>query len=188
MASWKEKRQQRNLYNRTAHIYDLRYEDEQRSKFTAVLNNLNVDSDSLVLDLGCGTGLLLSKLRGAREIVGLDISREMLHRAKLIVGCIENIHLVLGDADNIPLRCSHFDLVFAITLLQNMPNPSSTLQEIKRITKPNALINVTGLKIHFPEDCFAELLKVSRMKAKFVMEKDNVKCHIAICKKNVEAG
>lgn len=188
MAGWKQKRQQRNLYNRTAHIYDLRYENEQRSKFRAVLNNLNVDSDSLVLDLGCGTGLLLSELRGAKEIVGLDISREMLHRAKRIVSVIENIHLVLGDADHVPLRCSHFDLVFAITLLQNIPNPSSTLQEIKRITKPNASISVTGMKIHFPEGCFAKLLQVSRMKAKFVMEKDNIKCHIAICKKDVEAG
>ncbi len=188
MAGWKQKHQERNLYNQTAHIYDLRYQDEQRSKFRAILNSLNIDTSSSVLDLGCGTGLLLSELRGVREIVGLDISREMLQRAKRSMGGIENTHILLGDADHVPLRSNHFDLVFAITLLQNMPDPSSTLQEITRITKPNASIAVTVMKIHFPEGCFARLLEASRMKVKLVTERDNVRCHIAICKKDVEAG
>jgi ubiquinone/menaquinone biosynthesis C-methylase UbiE len=188
LTGWKQKHRERNRYNRTAHIYDLRYQEEQRSKYKIILNGLNLDPTSSIMDIGCGTGLLLSELRGVKEIVGLDISREMLQRAKRSASSIDNTHLLLADADHAPLRSNHFDLVFAITLLQNMPSPPSTLQEIIRITKANASIAISVMQIHFPEDCFAKLLKASRMRAKLVTEGDNIKCHIAICKKDVETG
>lgn len=184
MAEWKQKRQHMHHYNHTAQIYNTRYTEEQNLKIKAAVENLELNRESFTLDLGCGTGLLLPKIqKTAKNIVGLDISKGML---KEITPCKEhsaNIHLILADADHTPLRNNYFDTVFAITLLQNMPTPLKTLQEAKRITKPNGLIVVTGLKKHFTKHSFTKLLKDAKLKTKLPKRDNNLKCHTAICKK-----
>jgi ubiquinone/menaquinone biosynthesis C-methylase UbiE len=138
----------------------------------------------LILDLGCGTGLLLQKIRDmAKNVVGLDISKGMLEAVNLFVKRSANVHLVLADADHAPFRSGYFDTVFAITLLQNMPNPHNTLQEVKRITKPNASIIVTALKKRFTEGSFLKLLEKANLQPKLLKSDADLKCHIAACKK-----
>jgi len=179
MAGWDQKLNQRSLYNQTAHIYDLRYHDEQQSKIKYILANLDADLHGLVLDLGCGTGLLLQELPIVGEIIGLDLSRCMLKKARNHGKGFERIHFILGDADNIPVRDRYFDTIFGITLLQNMPDPNITIQEIKRVAKTTALIIVTGLKMHFTNESFTKLFQTAELKIKWLKTNHNQKYHIA---------
>lgn len=184
MAEWKQKRQHMRHYNRTAQIYNIRYSEEQKLKIKAAVESLKFKGQSSVLDLGFGTGLLIPEIqKTTKEIAGLDISKNMLKEADPLIKRSLNIHLILADADQTPLRNGYFDIVFAMTLLQNMPNPHQTLQEAKRITKNDALIVVTGLKKHFTEHFFLKLLENAKLKARLLRTDDNLKCHIATCKK-----
>ena len=69
-------------YDLTAEMYDERYAEEQKAKYGAALENVNV-ADGAVLDVGCGSGLFFSN-RGAKAkmVVGVDISRKLLLKAK----------------------------------------------------------------------------------------------------------
>ncbi|UCH32629.1 MAG: class I SAM-dependent methyltransferase [Candidatus Bathyarchaeota archaeon] len=184
MADWEQKREHRNHYNNTADIYDDRYLNEQNAKIETALKHLELKNQGSIIDLGCGTGLLLPKIqRSTRQVVGLDISRTMLRKIELRKKRGANIHLILADADQTPLQQSCFDILFAVTLLQNMPNPLNTLLEMRRIIKADGVIVVTGLKKKYSERRFIKHLKSAGLKAELLETDNNIKCHIAICRK-----
>lgn len=174
-------------YNRIAPIYNALYREEQGLKMEVALDHLELPRRGLILDLGCGTGLLASTaFRGeARIIVGLDTSKGMLSLVDPAVRGAANVHLVLADADHAPFRPECFDAVFALTLLQNMPNPRETLREMSRLAKLDAPIIVTGLKARFAPDSFTRLLKDSKLEARLLETDDCVKCHIALCSRRL---
>jgi ubiquinone/menaquinone biosynthesis C-methylase UbiE len=181
MNEWDKKRALMRRYDLTAHIYDMRYAEEQTAKIEAALEGLKMDAHSLVLDAGCGTGLLFSHVADKAETtVGLDISRKNLLQAKNRAKSLQNIHLVLADADNTPLKDNIFSHVFGITLIQNMPNPAGTLREIRRVAKEDAVIVITGMKKAFTLEKFEELLR----RAGFVIDilkDEGLKCYVAVC-------
>jgi len=182
MSGWNEKRDVMQRYDLTAHIYDMQYAKEQTAKIEAAMENVNMKKQDLVLDAGCGTGLLLKYVANkARTIVGLDISRKILFQAKERAKKFPNIHLIWADADNMPLKENIFDHAFAVTLIQNMPDPLKTLNEVKQVTKDNAVIVVTGLK-KFPVETFEELLQNAGLNI-IALRNENLKCHVAVCTK-----
>jgi ubiquinone/menaquinone biosynthesis C-methylase UbiE len=183
MAAWTEKRRHIRYYDRIAPAYNGLYQEEQRRKMAAALGQVQLPPRGFILDLGCGTGLLASsKIREqARTVVGLDASRGMLSLVDATVKSSRNVHFVLADADHAPFRHECFDAVFAITLLQNMPNPPETLREIRRLAKHDAAIIVTGLKKCFSPDSFIQLLADAKLEAKLLDADAGVKCHIASC-------
>jgi ubiquinone/menaquinone biosynthesis C-methylase UbiE len=160
------------------------YAEEQNLKIRTSVEHLEFGEKEFILDLGCGTGLLIPKIRKmGKTIVALDISRSMLNAVDVRMKHLPNVHFISADADYTPFRKGSFDVIFAITLLQNMPNPHHTLQEMKYIADSNALIIVTGLKKHFSEHSFLKLLRNARLKAELLEANDNLKCHIAVCHK-----
>jgi ubiquinone/menaquinone biosynthesis C-methylase UbiE len=183
MSEWKKKRSIMRRYDSTAQIYDMRYAEEQTAKIEAALEELKIEKPDLVLDVGCGTGILFDYVAEKTEaIVGVDISRKILLQAKKRAKNFQNIHLILADADNIPIRENVFTHVFGITLLQNMPNPTKTLKEIRRVAKENSTIVVSGLKKAFTQREFEEILRYARLKP-VNLKCEGLKCYVAVCTK-----
>jgi len=182
MDEWKQKRTVMRNYDLTAHLYDMRYAEEQAEKIRAALEKVELGGQSYVLDFGCGTGLLFEYIaKKVWMIVGLDFSRKELNEAKKRSRRFGNVHLVLADADYAPFRSGVFTHIFAITLLQNMPNPGKTLNEAKRVAFKNATIVITGLKKRFPLEEFKGILCENGLSIADIMDSDNLKCYIAIC-------
>lgn len=183
MMGWRQKRRYMRFYNSTAHIYDLRYSEEQLLKIGEALESLKLERKSSVLDMGCGTCLLTSKIHSlAGTILCLDVSKSMLREAKSHLRNLPKVHLVLADADNMPFREGYFDVVFAITLLQNMPIPFITLEEMKRVSKHDAQLVVTGLKKCFTDFSFLKLLEKTSLKVEVLRTDEKLKCYVAKCK------
>ncbi|MBX5329279.1 MAG: class I SAM-dependent methyltransferase [Candidatus Bathyarchaeota archaeon] len=186
MSEWDKKREIMHRYDVTAHIYDMRYAEEQKAKFQTAFKNLKMERLGLVLDVGCGTGLLFDSVADRAEIVvGVDLSKKTMLKAKEYAKRFLNVHLVLADADKLPFPEDFFNHVFAFTLLQNMPNPPATLKGIVRVAKAKAVVVVTGLKNVFSRESFEELLRDAGLKVA-VLESENLKCHVAVCKKMVD--
>lgn len=185
MSEWKLKRDSMQHYDITAKSYDEQYAEEQRAKIETALKNVEFNKNSLILDCGCGTGLLFEYVaKKADMVVGLDLSRKILAEAKRRAKAFSNVSLVLADADYQPFRNYAFNHVFAVTLLQNMPNPEKTLAEIFRVAENDAYIIVTGLKKKFSSDDFEGLLRKFGLNLIDISNGDErLKCYVAVCKK-----
>jgi ubiquinone/menaquinone biosynthesis C-methylase UbiE len=182
MWEWKEKRGTMRHYDRQAAIYDVQYLGEQTDKIEDILNSIEFGSNEFVLDLGCGTGFLFQHIaKTIRLLVGLDISSKALREAKKRTKNLSNVALVRADADKTPFPNRVFNKVFAITLLQNTPDPMRTITEMKRIGKPQAIFAVTGLKKKFTQESFVNLLKTARLKVSALKTDQRLNGYIAVC-------
>jgi ubiquinone/menaquinone biosynthesis C-methylase UbiE len=183
VSGWAKKRRLMKRYDLTASIYDLRYADEQKAKIEAALRNTKAKWRGLILDVGCGTGILFDYISGKPEmIVGLDLSKKTLLEAKTRTSekNPHNVHLVQADADNMPFANGVFDGVSAFTVLQNAPNPGKMLKEIKRVAEDEAFFVLTGLKSIFSKSRFERILTKAGLNLEG-FEDDDLKCYVAIC-------
>jgi len=183
MAEWTKKREVMRHYDNSASVYDAQYAEEQNAKMEAALNSTNLNKNSLVLDAGCGTGLLLKHIKSAKLIVDLDISSKILKKAKKSVKQHPKVAVIRADADSTPFQNNVFDATFAITLLQNMPDPLVTLHEMKRVSKDHATIVITGLKKKFPQEAFVKLLHKAGLNVSTMKMNSQINGTIAICRK-----
>lgn len=190
MGGWQKKRSVMHRYDAAASIYDMRYADEQRAKIDAALKHLKTERYGLVLDVGCGTGILFDHVTdNADAIIGLDFSSITLLEAKkrLRARNLANVHLVRADADNMPFGNDVFSHVFAMTIVQNSPKPIETLTEIRRIARNSAIFVVTGLKKIFKKRAFQQALKSGGLKVA-KLEEENLKCYVVVCRKLLPSG
>jgi len=182
MDGWHKKLDVMRRYDATAHLYDMRYAEEQKLKIEAALNNVDVGK-AAVLDVGCGTGVLFDYVADEAAVtVGLDISEKTLLVARDRAKHHDRVHLIRADADNMPLKSHVFDRVFAMTLLQNTPSAVDTLKEIDRVAKEETLVVITGLKKIFSRAVFEQLLKQAGLKRVVTMNK-GLQCYVSVCAK-----
>ena len=186
MDEWNKKRNVMHHYNRIARVYDIQYGDEQKTKIEATLENVSLNKNDFVLDTGCGTGFLFPYIADKVQfLVGIDISQNLLKKAKTHKKRYPNTDVLLADADHLPFQNQTFHTIFVITLLQNIPKPSTTLQEIARVSKNHATIAVTGLKKEFTNDSFLKLLKDAKLRIRKLEIDNHSKDYIAICSQSI---
>ncbi|MEM0232665.1 MAG: class I SAM-dependent methyltransferase [Candidatus Nezhaarchaeales archaeon] len=136
----------RRLYNLTSEFYDELYGYEQEKKSTFVLNFLGNSKFNVILDAGCGTGLITEKLQDKGAfIVGVDFSKGMLHRAKEKLSKVIKMDFVLSDIEYLPFRSKSFDLVLSITVLQNC-NPLRAFKSLSRVLSNDGVMILSYFK------------------------------------------
>ncbi|MGQ0536624.1 MAG: class I SAM-dependent methyltransferase, partial [Methanobacteriota archaeon] len=95
-----------------------------------------------VLDLACGTGLGLAALRrlvGATgEVVGVDVSADMLERAgrRIARAGWRNVRTVLADAASMPFPDSSFDHAVSSYSMNVIPDYAGAIAESRRVVRP----------------------------------------------------
>ncbi|MGB9727122.1 MAG: class I SAM-dependent methyltransferase [Nitrososphaeria archaeon] len=157
---WKHKLDTIKHYNALAKAYDKLYGQEQKMKIDFILKNLDLKNRRKILDVGCGTCILFESLYDEDKIfVGVDISEKILRIGWIKFRDKINLFLVLADAEHLPFRDKVFDTIFTITLIQNLPNPIRSLEEIKRVSSRDAAIIVSGLKSRYTFKEFNTLIK-----------------------------
>jgi ubiquinone/menaquinone biosynthesis C-methylase UbiE len=110
--------------------------------------------DLELADIGCGTGSLTFELaRFARKVVAVDLSREMLRRARAIASerKVANVAFRQGDAMALPLPARSVDAAFCVMVLHFVPDPARVIANLCRITRPGGQIIVVDLVEHHQE-------------------------------------
>src|SRR5215208_5869128 len=87
---------------------------------------------SHVLEVGCGTGAILSGLSGFTSLYGLDIDSDALAACRLHA---PSALLVQGNALQLPHPNKTFDIVYCHFLLLWVNDPVQALLEMKRVAK-----------------------------------------------------
>lgn len=96
------------------------------------LRQFNFKKSDKVLDLGCGDGLNITLLRkkGIKNVVGIDISPELLTLAKK--NNPKNKFLI-GSAQKIPFKAREFDVVLVDSVFHHLMEYPKAVSEIKRV-------------------------------------------------------
>lgn len=104
------------------------------------LSRLLADEPSTVLDIGCGTGRLLSQLLPRypqAALTGLDLAPNMLQQAEhRLAGRAALVH---GDAEQLPFPDQCFDLVVSSSTFQWLEQCDSCFGEVRRVLKDNGV-------------------------------------------------
>lgn len=118
------------------------YERERGRGYHGMIDDLEIAvaepfaRNARVLEVGCGTGLILSRLAPlARRAVGIDLSRGMLARARE-----RGLAVVQGVATALPFADASFDLVCSFKVLAHVPEIDTALREMARVTAPGGTI------------------------------------------------
>lgn len=109
-----------------------------RREKEAVLDAIGPVEGKKVLEIACGTGRFSVMLaeRGA-DVVGLDISAEMLDEARQkarAASVADTVEFLRGDAGRLPFPDDHFDAVFAMRFFHLADTPAEYLSEIRRVS------------------------------------------------------
>lgn len=99
------------------------------------------EEDAKVLLAGVGTGLDLPHLPSQHRYVGLDLTRAMLERSWPRAAHLD-LHLVQGDAQELPFAAASFDCVVLHLILAVVPRPADCLREASRVLRPGGTILV----------------------------------------------
>lgn len=108
------------------------------------IQKMEIRAGERILDLGCGTGWatrLLARLvgdgsEGSGQVVGLDISDEMIRKARATSRDFENVMYVVGPAHEIPWQENYFDKVLSVESFYYYPDQDRTLAELFRVMSP----------------------------------------------------
>ncbi len=127
----------KSAYRRWAPVYDNtfgRFTTEGRRHAVEIINQRN----GRVLEVGVGTGLSLPEYRRELEIVGIDLSPEMLERAQEKVdeeglGNVTGLHEM--DASELTFPTASFDTVVAMYVMTVVPEPEKVMRELARVCK-----------------------------------------------------
>ena len=103
-----------------------------------------------VLDVACGTGILLRQLLALVpnvEAYGVDASADMLVQARVALKGqlhvhVERAQIGTGETANLPYAQETFDLITCTNALHDMPEPAGMLAELKRLLAPGGQLVV----------------------------------------------
>lgn len=131
-----------NEYLYTNHVYDEGNSDYHKELTTQVVgkyvDDLKLDKDSVILDLGCGPGYFLDEMkqRGYTNVVGVTLSPGDIEL------CTEKGHTIKQyDLSFLPQTDGYYDesvdFIFSRHALEHSPYPIFTLMEYNRVLKQN---------------------------------------------------
>jgi demethylmenaquinone methyltransferase/2-methoxy-6-polyprenyl-1,4-benzoquinol methylase len=106
----------------------------------------SVAEDTLVLDLGCGTGRLGSLLAGGARVVGIDLSHRMLIEARRrAVRTGRAMPLVQGSAFRLPFTDGMFGAAVSGFVLRNLDDLPAAFAELHRVLAPGARVALVDI-------------------------------------------
>lgn len=127
-------RQARQYYD----DFSTSYERERGYGYHQMLDDLEVRlteeyaRGARVLELGCGTGLILERIaKVAKEAVGIDLSEGMAERARE-----RGLDVHLGSVTDLPFADESFDLAYSFKVLAHVPDIETAIREAVRVTRP----------------------------------------------------
>ncbi|HET7312851.1 class I SAM-dependent methyltransferase [Salinisphaera sp.] len=131
-------------YTRLARAYDTKWSFYVDATTRSTLSRLNLRAHERLLDIGCGTGVLLHRLSAdhpALQLTGLDPVPDMLRIARHRLA--PDLELCAGWAEALPFMDDRFDVVVCCSMFHCIARPDIALREVRRVLEPDGRLVIT---------------------------------------------
>jgi len=143
--------QHSRIYSDLAGIYDHVFTRVFQRRIEHVVKGLKIPPGAKVLEVGIGTGLSVDAYPAHADVIGIDLSQDMLDKAarKMDPSRYRHIRLQQGDALNLAFADESFDFVTAFHVITVVPDPKRMLEEMVRVCRPGGKIVIIN---HFSSE------------------------------------
>jgi ubiquinone/menaquinone biosynthesis C-methylase UbiE len=118
------------------------YERERHLPYHRMLDDLEVEiveryaRGKQVLEVGCGTGLILDRVAGfASTATGIDLSGGMLAKAAARGLCVAQ-----ASATELPIATASVDVAYSFKVLAHIPDIAGAMREMARVVRPGGYV------------------------------------------------
>nr|AEP40916.1 rebeccamycin sugar 4'-O-methyltransferase [Amycolatopsis sp. FU40] len=128
---------------------------------TQIPLGLDAYRDKRVLEVGCGIGAglnFLSRVTGAAQLSGVDISKAAIARANGRYSRGEQLTYTVGDAENLPFEDGAFDVVVNVESSHSYPSLGRFFDEVARVLKPGGYLSLVDALTDHRADTFAKAM------------------------------
>jgi phosphatidylethanolamine/phosphatidyl-N-methylethanolamine N-methyltransferase len=137
----------KSAYRRYANVYDALFGPVLQAGRKAVMHELQLRRGERVLEVGVGTGLSLPLYPPDVRVTGIDVSGEMLAKARARVQRerLWNVDALLEmDAQAMSFPDASFDKVVAMYVISVVAHPERLLAELRRVCRPGGEIFIVN--------------------------------------------
>jgi phosphatidylethanolamine/phosphatidyl-N-methylethanolamine N-methyltransferase len=137
----------KKAYRRYASVYDAVFGLILHPARRAVINALRCQAGERILEVGVGTGLSLGLYPTDAHVTGIDISTEMLAKARRRAerhSLVQVEALLEMDAEAMRFEDQSFDKVVAMYVASVVPNPVGLVAEMRRVCRPGGEIVIVN--------------------------------------------
>jgi ubiquinone/menaquinone biosynthesis C-methylase UbiE len=126
-------------YNKISSVYDTGRKANAET-IEKLVRLLQISKDSVILDMGCGTGNYTWAIQqSAKKVIGIDLSEGMLAKAS---AKYTDLQFIQGDVTRLPFSSGFFDGAFAIQVLHHVKEKLLFLKEAYRTLRKGACLAI----------------------------------------------
>lgn len=118
--------------------YEYSFKNEHRQDHEEILKLLAIKEDDRVLEIGCGLGVLLSKIP-SRKRVGVETNDSAIEECKKRGLSVTKV----SNEEKLPFADRAFDIVIMNEVIEHLKDPGYALSECFRILSPNGRVIIT---------------------------------------------
>ena len=146
-------------YKRVSGFYDYTFGQIFRPGQKKLVSMMECTPTDKVLEIGIGTGTSYKYYPMETEVTGIDISPDMLEKAKknIVKHNLQNKNVIMMNGEQLTFEDNSFDKVVGMYVVSVTQNPNLLIKEMKRVCKPNGDIYLVN---HFSFETDSKLMKI----------------------------
>ena len=136
-------------YDRWSRFYDVFDLGGVNDQKMLAVDLMKLESNSLVLDIGVGTGAILpylaKQLGQDGKVIGIDFSQKMVNMANERIekeDITSKAKAMVADGTKLPFPDNHFDAIIATFAFTSFPEPEKAIRECARVLRPGGIFSI----------------------------------------------
>lgn len=147
--------------------------------FDKYVNRINIPDSAKILEVGCGTGVILRKLAQRHGFtgrgLGVDHCKSFVDAATNYAeqeDVTDSLEFYVGDAHHLDFKDGEFDILICHTVISHVTEPVKILSEMARVTKKGGVIAIfdgdySSLTYAFPDHSFGHKMDAALANSTF---------------------